>query len=270
MNWEIFADPLFRLPFVAGLLIAGVLPVLGALLMLRDEWLAALGLAHLAAAGALLGLALGAPAVLGASLGALGGGAVKSIGGARGNTAYGFMVLIGWSALLLAAANTSAGDALGQAVMDGQLYFAGRTELAAAVVLVGLAVPALHRLMPQLLRARFFPRHATANRLPAWRWHLAFDLLAALGVAVGTATLGLLGTFALILVPAWAAFQVATGWAWTLWLAGLLGVLAYLAAFVLALGLDQPFGPLLAALCLACGGLIGALRQSGSGHGADP
>ena len=61
MNWEIFADPLFRLPFVAGLLIAAVLPVLGALLMLRDEWLAALGLAHLAAAGALLGLAVGAP-----------------------------------------------------------------------------------------------------------------------------------------------------------------------------------------------------------------
>ena len=141
MNWEVFADPLFRLPFVAGLLIAGVLPVLGVLLMLRDEWLAALGLAHLAAAGALLGLAVGAPAVLGASLGALGGGALKSIGRARGNTAYGFMILIGWSALLLAAANTSAGDALGHAVMDGQLYFAGWTELAAAVLLTGLTRP---------------------------------------------------------------------------------------------------------------------------------
>lgn len=259
MNWEILADPLFRLPFVAGLLIAGVLPILGALLILRDEWLAALGLAHLAAAGALLGLAVGVPAVLGASLGALGGGAVKSIGGARGNTAYGFMILIGWSALLLTAANTSLGDALGQAVMDGQLYFAGWTELAAAVVLAGLAMPALRRLMPQLLRARFFPRHAAANRLPAWRWHLGFDLLAAFGVAVGTATLGLLGTFALVLVPAWAAFRVAPGWVWTLWLAGLIGVAAYLGAFVLALGLDQPFGPMLAAVCLVLGGLVAGL-----------
>ncbi|MCU0836574.1 MAG: metal ABC transporter permease [Chromatiaceae bacterium] len=259
MNWEIFADPLFRVPFVAGLLIAGVLPVLGALLMLRDEWLAALGLAHLAAAGALLGLAVGVPAVLGASLGALGGGAVKSIGGARGNTAYGFMILIGWSALLLAAANTSAGDALGQAVMDGQIYFAGWTELAAAVVLTGLTVPALHWLMPRLLRARFFPRHAAANRLPAWRWHLGFDLLTAFGVAAGTATLGLLGTFALILVPAWAAFRVASDWAWTLRLAGLIGVAVYLSAFLLALGLDQPFGPLLAAVCLGLGGLVAGL-----------
>jgi len=267
MNWEIYADPLFRLPFLAGLLIAGVLPVLGALLMLREEWLAALGLAHLATAGALLGLAAGIPAMLGASLGALGGGAVKSLGGARGNAAYGFMILIGWSALLLAAANTSAGDALGQAVMDGQLYFAGWTELAAAVLLTGLAVTALPRLMPQLLRARFFPRHDTANRLPAWRWHLGFDLLAAFGVAIGTATLGLLGAFALILVPAWAAFRIAPGWAWTLWLAGLIGVAAYLAAFVLALGLDQPFGPTLAAVCLALGGVSGALSRPAQGRG---
>jgi zinc transport system permease protein len=205
--------------------------------------------------------------MLGASLGALGGGAVKSLGGARGNTAYGFMILIGWSALLLAAANTAAGDALGQAVMDGQLYFAGWTELAAAVLLTGLAVTALPRLMLQLLRARFFPRHDAANRLPAWRWHLGFDLLAAFGVAVGTATLGLLGAFALVLVPAWMAFRIAPGWAWTLWLAGLIGVAAYLAAFVLALGLDQPFGPTLAAVCLALGGLIGALGRPAQGRG---
>ncbi|MCU0843123.1 MAG: hypothetical protein MUC79_15620 [Thiobacillaceae bacterium] len=76
-------------------------------------------------------------------------------------------------------------------------------------------------------------------------------------------------TAALVLIPAWAAIQVASGWAWTLWLAGLIGVLAYLSTFVLALGLDQPFGPLLAAVCLALGGLIGALRRAGSGPGAD-
>jgi energy-coupling factor transporter ATP-binding protein EcfA2 len=59
MTWDLLADPIFRLPFLAGLLLAGVLPVLGVLLMLRDEWLAALGLAHLAAAGALLGISFG-------------------------------------------------------------------------------------------------------------------------------------------------------------------------------------------------------------------
>jgi zinc transport system permease protein len=75
-------------------------------------------------------------------------------------------------------------------------------------------------------------------------------------MAVGTATLGLMGAFALVLVPAWVAFRVAPGWRWTLALGALLGFGAYLAAFTLALGLDQPFGPVLvAALLLLLAGL---------------
>jgi ABC-type Mn2+/Zn2+ transport system permease subunit len=57
----VLLDPLFRVPFVTGLLLATVLPLVGTLLMLREEWLAALGFAHLAAASALLGLAGGVP-----------------------------------------------------------------------------------------------------------------------------------------------------------------------------------------------------------------
>ena len=47
---------LFLLPFLTGLGLALVLPVLGCFLRLRDEWLAALAYAHVAAAGALLAL----------------------------------------------------------------------------------------------------------------------------------------------------------------------------------------------------------------------
>lgn len=119
MTWDLLADPVFRLPFLAGLLLAGVLPVLGVLLMLRDEWLAALGLAHLAAAGALLGIALGIPALFGAGLGACAGGMAKSLTGIRGNGAYAFMILIGWSGLMLVAANAPGGEALGYALIDG-------------------------------------------------------------------------------------------------------------------------------------------------------
>jgi hypothetical protein len=179
MTWDLLADPIFRLPFLAGLLLAGVLPVLGVLLMLRDEWLAALGLAHLAAAGALLGIALGIPALFGAGLGACAGGMAKSLTGIRGNGAYAFMILIGWSGLMLVAANSPGGEALGHALIEGQLYFAGWSELIAALLLVLAAAMALPGLMPKLLHARFFPRHERANRLPAWRWHLGFDLLVA-------------------------------------------------------------------------------------------
>jgi zinc transport system permease protein len=251
MDLNLLFDPLFRLPLTTGLLLACVLPLLGALLMLREEWLAALGLAHIAAAGALAGLAVGLPAVAGGTLTAIITGGTKALLGARGNAVYGFMILAGWSALLLLGANTGLGDAVGHALIEGQLYFAGVADLVAAALLALIAATLLPWLTPRLLRARLFPRHDSANRLPAWRWHLGFDLLAATGMAVGTASIGLMGAFALVFVPAWLAFRIAPGWRWTMALCALIGIVAYLAAFALALALDQPFGPVLVAVLLA-------------------
>ena len=48
MNVELIFDPVFRTPFAVGLLMSVLLPLLGNLLRLRDEWLAALGLGGLA------------------------------------------------------------------------------------------------------------------------------------------------------------------------------------------------------------------------------
>lgn len=244
-------DPLFRIPFITGLLLAALLPLLGTLLMLREEWLAALGLAHLAAASALLGLAAGVPAVIGGTAGALLGGTAKTLFSARGNAAYGFMILIGWAAMLLVAANTAIGDSLGHAMIDGQLYFATTVDLGVTLTLVILSTALLPWLGVRLLRARFFPRYEQANALPAWRWHLGMDLLAAAGMAVGTATLGLMGAFALVFVPAWLAFRFAPSWRWTLIISAVIGIGGYLVAFLLALSLDQPFGPVLVAVLIA-------------------
>ena len=252
-------DPLFRLPLITGLLIALSLPLIGALLMLREEWLAAFGLAHLAAASALLGLAMGIPAVLGGLLGAVAGGAFKFLTQARGNLVYAFMVLLGWSALGLIAANTTLGAALGHALIEGQLYFAGLLEVVAAALLGLLTLIMLPRLMPALIRARLFPTHELANRLPRHRWHLRFDVLTALAMAIGTATIGLMGAFALVLVPAWIAFRIAPGWRWTLALCALCGCGGYLLAYLLALRLDQPFGPLLVAVLLGFAALTAAV-----------
>jgi zinc transport system permease protein len=257
----IVLDPLFRVPFVTGLLLAAVLPLLGSLLTLREEWLAALGLAHLAAAGALLGLAVGAPAVIGGSAGALAGGATKTALGARGNAAYGFMILVGWAAMLLVAANTAMGDSLGHAMIDGQLYFASPVDLTAALILAASSAALLPWLSGKLVRARFFPRFEHANALPAWRWHLCMDLLAAAAMAVGTATLGLMGSFALVFVPAWLAFRLAPGWRWTLVISALGGIGGYLIAFLVAFLLDQPFGPVLVAVLLVMAAVAACLPR---------
>jgi zinc/manganese transport system permease protein len=250
MDLTTLTDPIFHLPLVAGLLLACVLPLLGALLTLRDEWLAALGFAHLAAAGALLGVGIGLPALPGGVVAAAGGAIAKGMGRISGNAAYGFMILGGWAALLLAAANLGHGEQLGQALIEGQLYFAGPMDLSGAILLGLICTLALPWLMPRLLRARLLPQHEVANRLPSRRWHLGFDLLAASGMAVATASMGLMAAFALVLIPAWMAFRIANSWRWTLVWSVAIGLLGYLLSFAAALLLDQPFGPMFVAVLL--------------------
>ena len=254
-------DPLFTVPFLSGLLVAAALSAVGVLLRLRNEWLAALGFAHLAGASALIGLAIHVPVVLGATFGATIGAVIKTIGRFRGNTVYGLMILAGWSITLLVAANTALGSVIGHAMVEGQLYFAGFSHLTAAALLAVVTVAGLYWLMPIVIRNRFFPGHEAANRLQAWRWHLAFDLLTALGIAVATATVGLMAAFALVFVPPWLAFRSARNWKQALLISFSFGTVGYIAAFFLALWLDQPFGPVLVALLLVVAGVLPIKRK---------
>lgn len=258
-------DPLFRLPFLTGILLATLLPLLGALLVLREEWLAALGLAQLSAAGAALALALGLPALSGAALGALGGAALKAAGGAGGNRAWALMILGGWAALMLIAANSGAGAAAGQALIEGQVFFAGRADLLAALGLGLGLVLLLPWLAPRLLRARLLPALVAANAAPVRRWLLLFDLLVAAGVALATATLGVMAVFALVLVPVVLAFRRGRGWWVTVLTAALGGALSFTLAFVLALLFDQPFGPVLVAALLLAAALVHGRRAAPPG-----
>ena len=52
MNTDLLFDPLFLQPFLTGLVFALLLPLYGAYLRLRGEWLAALSYAQMATAGA--------------------------------------------------------------------------------------------------------------------------------------------------------------------------------------------------------------------------
>jgi len=263
-------DPVFQLPFVVGLLVSSVLPLIGCMLHLRGEWLAALGFAHLAGASALVGLlTIGMPAVFGALLGAIAGALLKAFGRFRGNAIFALMILSGWSATLLVAANSPIGMAMGHTMIEGQLYFADKPQLVAAAVLVGLTILMLLQYAHRLVRAVLFPMEERANRLPAWRWHLGFDLLSALAVAVGIGTVGLMATFALVFVPAWLSFRLAPGWRTALFGAVCVSICAYLITFILALRLDQPFGPLLVAVLLGGAVMAGVFKLASSGFRPD-
>ena len=252
MQWTSPDFALFALPFANGLLLALLLPLLGAYLRLRDEWLAALAYAHVAAAGALLAASAALPPVAGGLAASAVAGAGKQALQRRlsGAAAQVFLLLASWALAVLLVANNPLAESLGHALFDGQLYFAGWQQLALAGGALLLTLLGLRRWSADLLLARLYPDLLRLRGRPAWPVLAGFDLLAALCLALATMTLGVMGAFALVFIPAWLAFRRAASWRRGLLLALACGLLAYLLAFALALGLDQPFGPVLALLLL--------------------
>ncbi|MEY6431945.1 metal ABC transporter permease [Thioalkalicoccus limnaeus] len=243
--FELLFDPLFHLPFVTGLLLAPVAAVIGVYLRLRDEWLAALAYAQVAAAGGVLAVLIHAPVMLGALVAAGLAATLKGLLERAGNDHFVIFILVGWSLALVASAFSAHGEMIGKSLMDGQLYFTGIGHLWAAGLILGVAVLAMPWLSRRLLMSRFFPDHYSANDIPGWRHHLFFDLLVVAAVAVATTTYGVMAAFALVFVPAWIAWGLARGWFLVLLLTATIAIVAYLIAFVAAIALDQPFGPVM-------------------------
>jgi zinc transport system permease protein len=247
-------DPLFVLPFVNGLLLALLLPLLGAWIRLREEWLASLGLAQVSAAGVVLGAIFVEPMAL-VALVALAAAAlaaaVKAFLGRSGNDSYAVMILLGWSVTLIAASFSPHGDELAHALVQGQIYFTDARHLEGIAVLTVVALLLLPWLSSRLLLGRFFPSHFQANGVPNPHHDLVFDVLVAVTLAMAATAIGVMAAFALVFVPPWLAFRFAHGWRRTLaWSAGL-GLVAYLVAFAAAIRVDQPFGPVLVVALLA-------------------
>jgi zinc transport system permease protein len=65
----------------------------------------------------------------------------------------------------------------------------------------------------------------------------------------------------LVFVPAWIAFRFAPSWRWTLIISAVIGIGGYLVAFLLALSLDQPFGPALVAVLVAMTAVTAAVAR---------
>jgi zinc/manganese transport system permease protein len=246
----VFWDELFRLPFATGLVLALLLPLLGCVLRLRQEWLAALGIAQVAACGQLLGAALAWPFIIVVAATALLSVVLKYFFRQEGNAGYAVMMLLGWAVLYLLAANVQIGEALSHALAEGQILFSNAKQLYVLLIVAVMLALLWRYWQNNLLRAVFFPVEEKANALPAWRWQISFDVMVAIIAVLATSVMGLMATFALVFISARSAFLVAKNWRQTLcWAAGL-GVLAYMLAFQLALTWDQPFGPVLVASTL--------------------
>lgn len=258
-------DPLFRLPFLTGLALAGLLPLIGMYLRLRNEWLAALALAQLASAGALVATALGAPLLPGGVGLAVAGALLKGRLGRSGDSGYALMLLAGWGTSILLVANLPIAERLGHALFDGQLYLIGDEQFVAVLAIAVVAAGLLRWLSRPLLLLRFFPEFFRARGLPEGRYNLVFDALGAVTLALATTSIGVIAAFGLVFVPPWIAFRRAGSWRRGLAWSVSAGVGCYVVAFGLALLLDQPFGPVCALVLAAAAGLAAVLPGSPRG-----
>ncbi|MBI1394397.1 MAG: ABC transporter [Betaproteobacteria bacterium] len=245
MSWDAIFDPLFFTPFLTGLLFSLVLPVLGMYLRLREEWLAALSFAQLAAAGSLAAAILEAPVLAGGLIVSGAAAAVKTWISRSGNNGYALLMIAGWGASILMLSNVPAADHLGHALFDGQLYFTGKEHLASMAVFLVVAAGALRWLSRPLLLERIFPDFFRANGRSPTRYHLAFDVLIATGLALATAAIGVMASFALVFVPTMIAYQLGGSWKRSMVIAAAASVVTYVVAFEVALVYDQPFGPVM-------------------------
>ncbi len=253
-DWLLF-DPMFRIPFLTGLVLTLALSLTGALLRMREEWLAALGLSQIAAVGAIAACPLGLPALTGA-FGAAGlATALRTLLPRVDNSHHALLILVGWSGTLIVGSYIDHGATIGESLLRGQLYFTRGAHLAGAATLLALLLSLFPWLSPRLLTARFFPDHHQANRVPTWPYRTVFALLAMAATVLGTVSIGAFPTFAMLFAPSWAGFVLANGWRRSLVVSCAIGLVAYTAAFALAMIVDLPFGPVLVAMLAMVGGL---------------
>jgi zinc transport system permease protein len=258
---DVLFDPLFLAPFVNGLLLAVILTLLGPYSRMRGEWLASLGVAQAAGAGLLLGAFLD-NATIGALAAAAGAAVAKSLLGRRsGNDAYAVMLLVGWSTALLLAANSARGEDLSRALLEGQLYFTGTSQLWSIIALLAAVVVMVPLLSRRLLLGCLLPDRVVGDRRPAARYDLAFDVLVAISLALAATVVGVMAAFALVFIPAWVAFRLATSWRSTVTWSLVLGTAAYIGSFALAIVFNQPYGPVLVAALLAVGSARALVRD---------
>jgi zinc/manganese transport system permease protein len=244
-------DPLFLAPFVNGLLLAVVLALLGPYSRMRGEWLASLGVAQAAGAGLVFGAFLDGAATIGALAAAAFAAVAKTVLGRRsGNDAYAVMLLVGWTIALLLAANSARGEDLSHALLEGQLYFTGTSQLRSIAALLAIVVVMVPVLSRRLLLACLLPDRLVGDTRPAARYDLAFDVLVAISLALAATVVGVMAAFALLFIPSWVAFRVAGSWRSAVTWSLLLGTTAYVGSFALAIVFDQPYGPVLVAALL--------------------
>lgn len=178
----------FVVPFLTGLLLAVLLPVLGCYLRLRHEWLAALAYGTLPLPGQ-AALALGIPLVVGGMAAAVAVLLRRRSGDApvRGST-YAFYLVAGlWRSCWPPTFPSPSAWAMPCSTVSSILPSG---LICWAPWALGRWFCLFAALSKDLLLAEIFPRHHRLNGRLARAIHLGFDLLVVASLAAATLSLG--------------------------------------------------------------------------------
>jgi zinc transport system permease protein len=223
---------------LGGLLVSAVCAILGVFVVLRGLSLLGDGLAHVSFGGVALGLTLGLyplPVALAFSIaGALVIHTLRERRIVRGDTAIGILFTAGLAfGILLVTRGGFSGNI--NSYLFGTILAIQGTDLQ-VVVAVGAGL----LLLLGLFQKEFFymtygEEAATVSGLPVRFLNILFMSLTAAAIVVASRMVGVLLVSALLVVPAAASLQLARGFRNAVTLSAVLGVLAVLAGFWVAI-----------------------------------
>lgn len=252
-------DDWMLIPFLNGLLMTSLLGLAGVGLLLRGTVWQVFAVSQWAAVGGVLASVLALP-VLAPSLILA---ALALVIQRRWRDAERLSLLLflaGLAAVTLLVANLSQASLAAARWVDGQLYFTGPKELGwiAALLAASLAVmPVLRRVW---LHAQLSPDRSGPPGPTLFIRSLELSWLV-LVIVVGTQSLGVSGALATLLLPAWAAAQVAGKLSQLIIWTQMLATSGFAIAWGISLWLDQPFAPALVLVQLVLFLLLLAWQQ---------
>lgn len=249
---------------LAALLVGIAAPAVGIYLVQRRQAIMGDGIGHVALTGVALGFLLNTSpvwmAVLVAALGAVAMELVRSYGKTRGDIALAMLFYGGMAGGVLII-NLAPGGSTANltSYLFGSINSVSSEDVTVTVILAAFVMAVTLGLRRQLFAICQDEEFARVTGLPVRALNLLLAVTSAVTVTVAMRAVGLLLVSALLVVPVAAAQQATRGFAMTLGLAVLIGVLVTLSGTVASFYVDVPPGATIVLLAIAVFAVMSAL-----------
>ncbi|GAA2088510.1 metal ABC transporter permease [Streptomyces albiaxialis] len=261
---EMLDYPFMQRALLAALLVGIAAPAVGIYLVQRRQAIMGDGIGHVALTGVALGFLLSTNpvwmAVLVSSLGAIVMELIRWYGKARGDLALAMLFYGGMAGgVMIINLSPNGSNANLTTYLFGSITTVGDSDIVAIVCLSVFVLAVSLGLRRQLFAICQDEEFARVTGLPVRVLNLLLAVTAAVTVTVAMRVVGLLLVSALMVIPVAAAQQATRGFAATLGLSVVFGVLVTLSGTTLSYEADVPPGASIVVLAIALFAVVTAL-----------